>query len=352
MRVWSERVYGIPPEQVVGSTARTQFELRDGGPALVKTLDYLFVDDKGGKPVGIWQFIGRRPIACFGNSDGDQAMLQYTTINNPRPSFGLIVHHTDAEREFAYDADPKSSGKLVEALKEAPQHGWSIVDMKADWGSVFAFSDNQTPITAIDILLEPDATMLTKAEAANDRLLRSYPNGFALDETHRPHVTCLQRYVRTGDLEKVYEAIAKVLAEEKPTGWKLKAYKYYYLPSGDIGVAGIVVEPTDDLVRFQRKLIDAIGPFTVKTGTAAAFVTTKEDHDIIPPLIGYVADFVPNSSGKKFNPHVSVGVSTEEYLKKMLDEKFEPFTFSPVGVSVYHLGNFGTARTKLKSWKP
>ena len=139
MRVWSERVYGIPPEQVVGSTARTTFELRDSGPVLVKTLDYMFVDDKAGKPVGIWQFIGRRPIACFGNSDGDHAMLQYTTINNPRPSFGLIVHHTDAEREYAYDAQPKSSGKLVEALKEAPKRGWSIVDMKTDWKRIFAF---------------------------------------------------------------------------------------------------------------------------------------------------------------------------------------------------------------------
>jgi phosphoglycolate phosphatase-like HAD superfamily hydrolase len=139
MRVWSERVYGIPPEQVVGSTARTTFELRDSGPVLVKTLDYLFVDDKAGKPVGIWQFIGRRPIACFGNSDGDQAMLQYTTINNPSPSFGLIVHHTDGDREYAYDAKPESSGKLVEALKEAPQRGWTVVDMKNDWKRVFAF---------------------------------------------------------------------------------------------------------------------------------------------------------------------------------------------------------------------
>jgi len=139
MRVWAERVYGIPPEQVVGSTARTTFELRDSGPVLVKTLDYVFVDDKAGKPVGIWQFIGRRPIACFGNSDGDLAMLQYTTINNPRPSFGLIVHHTDAEREYAYDAKPKSSGKLVEALKEAPERGWTIVDMKTDWKRIFAF---------------------------------------------------------------------------------------------------------------------------------------------------------------------------------------------------------------------
>jgi phosphoglycolate phosphatase-like HAD superfamily hydrolase len=136
MRVWAERVYGIPPEQVIGSTARTKFELRDSGPVLVKTLEHAFVDDKAGKPVGIHQFIGRRPIACFGNSDGDQAMLQYTTIKNPRPSFGLIVHHTDGEREYAYDAMPKSSVKFVEALAEAPKRGWTVVDMKNDWKRV------------------------------------------------------------------------------------------------------------------------------------------------------------------------------------------------------------------------
>ncbi len=137
MRVWVERVYGIPPEQVVGSTARTKYELRDSGPVLIKTLDYLFVNDKQGKPVGIHQFIGRRPILCCGNSDGDKAMLQYTTINNPLPSFGLIIHHTDAEREYAYDAETKSTGKLVEALKEAPSRGWIVVDMEQDWNAVF-----------------------------------------------------------------------------------------------------------------------------------------------------------------------------------------------------------------------
>ena len=137
MRVWVERVYGIPPEQVVGSTARTTFELRDSGPVLTKTLDYLFVNDKEGKPVGIHQFIGRRPAICCGNSDGDHAMLQYTTINNPRPSFGLIVHHTDSEREYAYDAKTKSTGKLVEALQEAPRRGWLVVDMKQDWNAIF-----------------------------------------------------------------------------------------------------------------------------------------------------------------------------------------------------------------------
>ena len=138
MRVWSERVYGIPPEQVIGTTGRTRFELRADGPALVKTLDHLFVDDKAGKPAAIHQFLGRRPIACFGNSDGDLAMLQYTTIGNPRPTLGVLIHHTDAEREYAYDAHPAGTGRLVEALAEAPRRGWTVVDMKRDWAEAFA----------------------------------------------------------------------------------------------------------------------------------------------------------------------------------------------------------------------
>jgi hypothetical protein len=105
---------------------------------LLKTMNDLFIDDKAGKPAGIHQFIGRRPIACFGNSDGDQQMLEYTTIDNPRPSLGLIIHHTDADREYAYDEKPKSSGKLVKALTDAPARGWIVVDMKSDWAEVFA----------------------------------------------------------------------------------------------------------------------------------------------------------------------------------------------------------------------
>lgn len=144
MRVLSENIYGIPPEQVVGSTARTKYQLTQNGPVLIKTMDYLFVDDKEGKPVGIHQFIGRRPIVCFGNSDGDKQMLEYTTINNPYPSLGVIIHHTDAEREYEYDAKPKSSGKLVEALEEAPERGWVVVDMKSGWKKVFSFESSST----------------------------------------------------------------------------------------------------------------------------------------------------------------------------------------------------------------
>jgi len=206
------------------------------------------------------------------------------------------------------------------------------------------------PVTAIDILLDPDATMLKNAQAANARLRESFPAGFALDETHQPHVSCLQRYVKTAELDKLHEAVGRVLAGEKPSAWKLKAYKYYYLPWKEIGLAGIVTEPSDDLIRFQQKLIDAIAPFTERTGTAAAFVTSKEDPDINQPTIDYVAGYVPNQTGAKFNPHVSIGIASQDYLKKMLDEKFEAFTFSPAGLAAYHLGNLGTARKKLMNW--
>ena len=141
MRVWTERVYGIPPERVVGSTTRPRFEMRAEGPVLVKTLDHLFVDDREGKPVGIRQFIGRRPIACFGNSDGDLAMLRYTTVGNPRPSLGVVLHHTDAAREYAYDVKPSGTGRLEEGLAEAPRRGWTLVDMAGDWATVFGAGD-------------------------------------------------------------------------------------------------------------------------------------------------------------------------------------------------------------------
>jgi hypothetical protein len=131
MRVFSERVYGIPPEQVVGSSGKVKFELRDGKPVLVKLPEIQFVDDKAGKPAGIHQFIGRRPLMAFGNSDGDLQMLQWTAAGSG-PRFCLYVHHTDAEREFAYDRT-SSVGRLDKGLDEAKAKGWTVVDMKQDW---------------------------------------------------------------------------------------------------------------------------------------------------------------------------------------------------------------------------
>jgi len=136
MRVFAERVYGIPPEQVVGSSGVVKFEMRaDGKPALVKDSKVEFIDDGPGKPVGINRFIGRRPILAFGNSDGDQQMLEWTAAGDG-PRFLGLVHHTDAEREWAYDRK-SSVGKLDKALDEAEQRGWTVVNMKDDWKTIF-----------------------------------------------------------------------------------------------------------------------------------------------------------------------------------------------------------------------
>ena len=135
MRPWAEKVYGIPPEQVIGSSIKTKFEIRDGKPELVRLPEINFIDDKAGKPVGINQHIGRRPIAAFGNSDGDLQMLQWVTTGSG-PRFGLIVHHTDGERETAYDRN-SHIGKLDKALDLAKDNGWTVVDMKADWVRIF-----------------------------------------------------------------------------------------------------------------------------------------------------------------------------------------------------------------------
>jgi len=135
MRPFTERVYGIPPEQVVGSTGELEFTLENGVPTLRKTAGISFFDDKDGKPVGIQRFIGRRPILAFGNSDGDLQMLQYTAPGD-RVAFGGLIHHDDAEREVAYDRD-SHIGRLDVALDEAPQRGWVVVSMKDDWNKVF-----------------------------------------------------------------------------------------------------------------------------------------------------------------------------------------------------------------------
>ncbi|MBI3485281.1 MAG: haloacid dehalogenase-like hydrolase, partial [Acidobacteria bacterium] len=137
MRVWTEKVYGIPPEQVVGSSIKTKFEMRDGKPVLVRLPELNFYDDKDGKPVGINQHIGRRPVAAFGNSDGDLQMLQYTAAGSGT-RFCLYIHHTDAEREWAYDRQ-SSIGRLDKGLDEAQARGWTVVDMKKDWKRVFPF---------------------------------------------------------------------------------------------------------------------------------------------------------------------------------------------------------------------
>ena len=351
MRPWSEKVYGIPPEQVIGSSVKTEFEMRDGQAVLLRLPELNFNDDKGGKPVSINQYIGRRPIMAFGNSDGDREMLEYTQ-GGRGARFMLLVLHDDATREYAYGPakglpDVKL-GAFTQALyDQAQKESWTVVSMKSDWKQVFPAE--QSPVTAIDILLEPDATMLDHAAANNARLLGVFPKGFALDAMHRPHVSMIQRFVHTADLDQVFAAVGKVFTSENVTGIRLEAYKYYYIPSNAIGLAGIVAKPTPELLKLQADLIEAVTPFTVETGTSAAFFTTPDDPVIDPLLIAYVSTFVPKASGEHFNPHVTTGVALRGYLDQMLAEPFTPFTFSPAGAAVYQLGQFGTAAKKLKS---
>jgi len=213
-----------------------------------------------------------------------------------------------------------------------------------------ALAADQAAVTAIDILLEPDATMLQHAEANNARLLTVFPKGFALDATHRPHITLIQRFVRTEDLDKVYAAAGNVFANANVNAIKLEAFKYYYAPAGAVGVAGICAKPTPEILKLQADIIAAVQPFTVETGPISAFTASHDDPATDAGLIQYVSTFVPKMSGENFNPHVSTGVAPVGYLEKMLAEPFESFTFSPAGAAVYQLGPFGTAAKLLKQW--
>ena len=347
MRPWAEKTYGIPPEQVVGSSIKTTFEFRDGKPVLMRLPEVNFIDDKGGKPVGINEHIGRRPIAAFGNSDGDLQMLQYTGAGSGA-RFCLYVHHDDAEREYAYDRTDHLA-RLDKGLDEAAAKGWTVVSMKNDWKTIFPGSPSE--ITAIDVLLQPDATMLKHAGAANARLLKAYPGGFALDAAHAPHITLLQCFVRTADLDELYAAEAKVFATANVTAMKLEAFKFYYAPAdAATGVAGICAKPSPEIVKLQADVIAAAKPFMQHTATAAAFTAPHEDPATDAAFIKYISTFVPNMTGPHFNPHVSVGVAPTDYLDRMLAEPFEPFLFSPSGAAVYQLGPYGTAAKKLKGW--
>jgi len=343
MRPWTEKTYGIPPEQVVGSSVKTKFELRDGKPVLVRLPEVNFNDDKGGKPVGINQHIGRRPVMAFGNSDGDLQMLQWTAAGSGA-RFCLYVHHDDAGREYAYDRKDHLA-KLDQGLDEAAAKGWTVVSMKDDWKTVFP-----PEIIAIDILLQPDATMLKHAEANNERLLSVFPKGFALDAAHTPHITMLQCFVRTADLDRLYAAEEKVFAAAHVKAMKLEAYKFYYASTGPTGVAGICAKPTPEILKLQADIIAAAKPFMVQTGPIGAFTAPHGNPALDAAIIEYVSTFAAKMAGANFNPHVSTGVAPKEYLDRMLAEPFEPYTFSPAGAAVYHLGPFGTAAKKLKDW--
>jgi hypothetical protein len=210
------------------------------------------------------------------------------------------------------------------------------------------FAIAQSDIAAIDIILSPDKTMLDSAKFYNHLMLENYngPGSFSLDEIHNPHISVLQCFIRTKDLKEIYKAVSKVFNGENPVKETLTANGFYYFPYNGLGLAGITADTTSWLIRFQAKIIEAAKPFIVK-GTDAGFVQNKNGAPIAKGSSDYVNDFIPAHSGPKFNPHVTIGLAQEDFLKELLAKPFNRFTFGNNSVSIYQLGDFGTAQKKL-----
>jgi hypothetical protein len=210
-----------------------------------------------------------------------------------------------------------------------------------------------TDLTAIDILIDPDQALVSKAKAVNARMLESVPSGFALDEHHRPHITTLQRYVRSADLDQVFDAVQGVLESVDVEGLALTAVAVRHMAVAampGVGLAGIVVQPAPAVLDFQARLIDALKPFTESGGAAGAYVRTEAEPDINQDTIEYIERYVPDHSGENYLGHVTVGLAKLDALEQIEAEPFEQLAFSPAGISVYQLGNNGTAAKHLKSW--
>jgi hypothetical protein len=202
------------------------------------------------------------------------------------------------------------------------------------------------PITAIDVLLDPDQRMVLRALAANAGLRTNVGSGFALDADHAPHITVLQRFVRTADLAEVLIAVAQVFAHIDLATIELEANGYYYLPVQGLGLAGITVGATPALLDLQARLISVVSAYSQSQADRHAFVDAP-DTATIGPTISYIAAFVSEHAGAAHNPHVSVGVGSEDYVQALVAAPFERFSFGVAGAAVYHLGDLGTAQRKL-----
>jgi hypothetical protein len=216
-------------------------------------------------------------------------------------------------------------------------------------GSVkFNLAFAQSDISAIDVLLNPDQTMLDSAKVYNKMMQQNYsgPGSYSLDELHTPHITVLQCFVKTANLRKVYDAVAKVVKSENPTNEKITTSGFYYFPYKNLGLAGITATPSPGLLSFQSKIIEALKPFIV-IGTDAAFVQNTDGTPIAAGSTEYVNGFIKDHAGAKYNPHVTIGLAHEDFLKGLIAKPYNKFSFRSASVSIYHLGDFGTARTKL-----
>jgi len=202
-------------------------------------------------------------------------------------------------------------------------------------------------LLAIDVLLEPGPAVAKEAHKANAGLLKNYPQGFALDESHKPHITLAQRYIRAADLPAVTTVISKLFSEARLQELKLKAQGYHTNAKSGIGFCVMAISVTPALAKLQQDVVDALQPYSIPGGTAAAFVQNENRIPIDSITVNYVNRFVPDYSGEKFSPHISIGFANADYLQQLMKSSFKVITFTPAAAAIYHLGDFGTARKEL-----
>ena len=203
-----------------------------------------------------------------------------------------------------------------------------------------------TPI-AVNVLMDPDAGTIEQARALNDRLRSDFPQGFALDSNHTPHVTLVQCFIDRETLAEAAQVVSGALQAAGPVNWQSKATGLYALSDGKLGLAGIVIQPTDDFRRVQLRVIEAISPFVTPEGTAAAFAPRLDGGAIGQATVDYVKGFIAASTGQNYNAHLTVGIGTDGFIDALKAEPFKGFPVQAVSLSMYHLGDYGVAQRKL-----
>ncbi|MGE8153164.1 2'-5' RNA ligase family protein [Pseudomonas vancouverensis] len=214
---------------------------------------------------------------------------------------------------------------------------------------VVPFANARDDLIAIDVLIQPDAKMVEEAGKWNGMMREQTPDGFELDAEHAPHITLLQLYVSQADLPKVMAAVDKAKSGYDLGNLEMTATGLYHIANGKVGLAGIVIKPTEQLRTLQQAMIDAAGQYAVKGGDASAFVPDKSGAAFPPALFEYVDTFIPHQTGTQYNPHVTIGVAPLDWLKALEAKPFEAFTFSARRIAIYQLGNYGTASKRLDS---
>jgi hypothetical protein len=222
----------------------------------------------------------------------------------------------------------------------------------ATWAQATAKKANGDRVLAIDVLLLPDAKMYERAVAANARLRENYPACYTLGSEQVPHISLVHRYVRENDLPAIEEAVSRALVRDNPLTWELTATGYDYAMWSGVAITSLAVQRTPRLDWLQKVVVEAVEPYAVKGGTAAAFSKSRELPKIEPEIIRYVENFVPNAIADKYKPHVTIGAAPEDVVKRLKAEPFKEFTFNPSGLAIYQLGGFGTAQKKLWEWTP